>query len=136
MPARGKENRRYQGSKWIRREKRLAIYLRDGLACVYCGLSVEDGTSLTLDHLTPFSSGGRHHAENLVTACFRCNSSRGARDWQEFCGAVAGYLNRGVTAAAIIGHITSRISTPLDIRAAKTLIARRGSFTAALNARA
>ena len=29
------------GSKWIRPEKRMAIYLRDGLACVYCGEGVE-----------------------------------------------------------------------------------------------
>ncbi|KKK72946.1 hypothetical protein LCGC14_2898780, partial [marine sediment metagenome] len=35
-----------QGMNWIRPEKRLAIYLRDGLACCYCGATVEDGTKL------------------------------------------------------------------------------------------
>lgn len=27
----------WQGMNWIRQDKRLAIYLRDGLACVWCG---------------------------------------------------------------------------------------------------
>ena len=31
------------GSKWIRPDKRLAIYLRDGLACAWCGHALEDG---------------------------------------------------------------------------------------------
>jgi len=41
--------KRTQGMNWIRKEKRLAIYLRDGLACGYCGQSIEDGAKLTLD---------------------------------------------------------------------------------------
>jgi 5-methylcytosine-specific restriction endonuclease McrA len=43
----------WQGMNWIRQEKRLAIYLRDGLACGYCGDSVENGAKLSLDHLKP-----------------------------------------------------------------------------------
>ena len=35
------------GRNWIRPEKRRALYLRDGLACVYCGDSLEDGARLT-----------------------------------------------------------------------------------------
>ena len=30
-----------QGSKWIRKSTRLAIYYRDGLCCVYCGAAGE-----------------------------------------------------------------------------------------------
>ena len=60
-----------QGMNWIRKEKRLAIYLRDGLACCFCGEGVEDGAKLTLDHLTPHSHGGTNGAENLATACHR-----------------------------------------------------------------
>ena len=72
-----KRTENWQGMKWIRNEKRLAIYLRDGLACVYCAESVEDGATLTLDHLKTHFRGGSNEAGNLVTACKRCNSSRG-----------------------------------------------------------
>ena len=69
-----------QGSKWIRPEKRLAIYLRDGLACAYCGAKAEDGKPLSLDHLLPCSKGGGNHEGNLVTCCLKCNSRRGNMD--------------------------------------------------------
>jgi len=117
---------------WIRPEKRLAIYLRDGLACCYCGEAVEDGAKLTLDHITPYSRGGSNEATNLVTCCHRCNSSRGNRSWRKFAGAVAEYLNHGIKADDIIGHINNARRRVLDISAAKELIARRGGFSAAL----
>ena len=121
-----------QGMNWIRKEKRLAIYLRDGLACCYCGEGVEDGAKLTLDHLTPHCEGGSNHETNLCTACHRCNSSRGTREWRMFAAAVASYLNHGVTAQAIMSHIETTVQRKLDLAAAKALIARRGGFTQAL----
>ena len=39
----------YQGMNWIRQDKRLAIYLRDGLACAWCGNGVENGAKLPLE---------------------------------------------------------------------------------------
>ena len=122
-----------QGSHWIRPEKRLSIYLRDGLACAYCGTAVEDGTRLTLDHLTPHSAGGSNSQDNLVTCCLTCNSRRGARDWRAFAHAVAGYLNHGITGEEIIAHIEETTGEALNMEAAKTLIAARGGFTAALH---
>lgn len=121
-----------QGMNWIRKEKRLAIYLRDGLACVWCGLSVEKDAKLTLDHLTPYSNGGTHEERNLVTCCHRCNSSRGNRSVRMFACVVAAYLNHGVTADAICAHIKVTRTRKLDIAAAKLLILRRGGFTSAL----
>ena len=53
------------GSKWIRPESGMAIYLRDGLACVWCGYGVEDGERFQLDHLTPHSQGGSNDEANL-----------------------------------------------------------------------
>ena len=64
------------GSKWIRPEKRMAIYIRDGFDCVYCRGVVPLGTDLTLDHITPRSLDGGNDASNLVTCCLSCNSSR------------------------------------------------------------
>lgn len=123
---------RNQGMNWCRPEKRLAIYMRDGLACCYCGSSVEDGAKLTLDHLTPHSKGGSNEAGNLVTCCHKCNSSRGNRSWRKFAAAVATYLNHGVVADDIIGHISRTRKRVLDVGAAKEMIARRGGFSAAL----
>lgn len=127
-----KSNGQGQGMNWIRKAKRLALYLRDGLACGYCGEGVEDGAKLTLDHLTPHSDGGTNTANNLVTCCRRCNSSRGNRDWREFAATVADYLNHGITAEQIIAHIETTRQRPVDVKQAKQLIARRGGFSQAL----
>mgnify|MGYP001576012952 FL=1 len=132
VPVRDRHANGGQGMNWIRKEKRLAIYLRDGLACVYCGEAVEDGAKLTLDHLHPHSEGGDNHEMNLATACHRCNSARGNRTVAEFAEAVAQYLNHDVTPRAIPDHIKTTIQRPLDLAAAKALIARRGGFTQSL----
>ena len=79
-----------QGSKWIRREKRFAIYARDSYTCVHC-----EGRFprclLTLDHLTPRARwrGTRrsvNDATNLGTACAPCNKRRGAKSLAEYHG--------------------------------------------------
>lgn len=132
MAARGMENSKYQGSKWISRPRRLAIYLRDGMSCVYCGATIEDGASLTLDHLTPFCEGGTHESHNLVTCCSRCNSSRGARSVKTFVAAVAEYLDHDVKASSILRHITCTVKRPVDVKAAGKIIRQRGSWQAAL----
>lgn len=124
---------RNQGSKWIRQEKRLAIYLRDGLACAYCGHGVESGATLSLDHVVCHSHGGSNDATNLVTCCTRCNSSRGTRTVEAFAKNVAGYINHGVKASTIIKHIATTTQRPLDVAAAKALIAQRGSYSNVLN---
>ena len=117
----------YQGMNWIRQEKRLAIYLRDGLACAWCGASVEQGAKLTLDHIVPHAAGGTNRENNLVTACHRCNSVRADRMVEAFAAATAGYLNHGVTAAEIVAQVQACLSRPLDRAGAKEMIARRGS---------
>ena len=124
----------YGGMNWLRQEKRLAIYLRDGLSCAYCGIGVEAGAQLSLDHILPHSQGGTNSETNLVTCCSRCNSSRGNRPVEEFAAAVAGYVNHGVTAEQIMAHVAE--CTARDLGAAKaeakTLISRRGSAAKAL----
>lgn len=125
-------NRRNQGMNWITPKKRLAIYLRDGLACVYCSASVEQGTKLSLDHLTPSSKGGSNKETNLVTCCSRCNSSRGDRPWRKFAGTVASYVNNGSTTETITTFVTKTTRRALPLAQAAELIASRGGFVAAL----
>ncbi len=121
-----------QGMNWIRPERRLGIYLRDGMACVYCESTIEDGERLTLDHVMPYSKGGDNSNGNLVTSCNRCNASRGNRSVASFCKTVAAYLNHGIKAIDILSHVNRTRRRVVDIDAAKALIARRGGFTAAI----
>lgn len=44
--------------------------------CYYCGCKGK----LTIDHIIPLARGGTHEKSNLLAACNRCNSSKGARD--------------------------------------------------------
>jgi hypothetical protein len=75
-----------QGSKWITKSKRWAIYFRDNCECVYCGRSLNDGAILTLDHIVPCEAlpvpNNKH--TNLVTACLSCNSSKNAKSLNEY----------------------------------------------------
>jgi 5-methylcytosine-specific restriction endonuclease McrA len=52
---------------------RTNIYKRDDHSCVYCGTQKD----LTLDHVVPKSKGGKTSWENLVTACRKCNATKG-----------------------------------------------------------
>lgn len=118
-------NRRdaWKGMNWIRPEKRMAIYLRDDLRCVYCGATLGEVEHLTLDHLKAHSKGGDNAATNLVTACAKCNSSRGNRPVETFVKAVAQYINHGADAVAIMRHIrnTSRRSLKPHLAQAKAM---------------
>ena len=125
----------WQGSKWIRPTTRLAIYLRDGLACIYCGDGIEDGATLSLDHVHPQSKGGSDRATNLVTACRTCNSSRGSRPVAEFAVSVAEYRNHDLTADEITRRVRCSTRRRLPRAEAREMIARRGSVQLILNTR-
>lgn len=122
--------RTWHGSKWIRSARRLGIYLRDGLACVYCGEGIEEGAQLTLDHLRCHTHGGGNSSSNLVTACKRCNSSRGCRPVAEFCRAVAEYVR--ADADEILRRVRNAARRQVDTAEARRLIARRGNISSAL----
>jgi 5-methylcytosine-specific restriction endonuclease McrA len=104
----------WNGSNWIRRDKRLAIYLRDTWRCAYCkrDLSQVKPKLRTLDHLTPVSDGGTNDETNLVTCCKRCNDSKGARDWVTYC-----------KSDAQRDRILAQVALPLNRALAKQLLA-------------
>ena len=52
---------------------RFEILARDGFRCQYCGGTPSDGYILHIDHIIPFSKGGKTVKENLITACVICN---------------------------------------------------------------
>ena len=51
---------------------RFQVLRRDGFTCQYCGRAAPH-VKLHLDHVVPWSKGGRHELENLRTACQGCN---------------------------------------------------------------
>lgn len=134
-----KNTSKWHGMNWIRKEKRLAIYLRDGLACVYCGFEIESGAELTLDHLIPrshFHAANKpvdNSEKNLVTCCKKCNSSRGDRDVVEFARGVSEYID--VDTSDIIEHVMTCVKRPLKEfkKLAKEQIALRGSYSNVMN---
>lgn len=124
----------WQGMNWLRQEKRAALYERDGRCCTACGRGTVDGAILSLDHLIPRSvcsaiadidpeteividgeltvrANRPNVAHNLVTMCKTCNSSRGARSWQEFYP--GGAQDR-------VRHL---IRQPLDLELGKRIVA-------------
>jgi len=115
---------RNQGSKWIRKDKRLAIYLRDNLACVYCDADTEDA-ALTIDHLNPCENGGTNHESNLVTCCLSCNSAKrdlSIRVWY------ATLRNRGVDTDRVsrrVRRLTKKDLAPFRTEAKRIIQDRR-----------
>lgn len=59
-----------------------ALFARDAHLCLYCG-SEFSRPQLTRDHVLPVSRGGRDVWENVVAACFHCNSRKGNRTPQQ-----------------------------------------------------
>lgn len=51
------------------------VLLRDDYRCGYCG-EPGDRATMTVDHVTPRSQGGRSTWENLVAACSGCNGRK------------------------------------------------------------
>ena len=59
-----------------------ALFARDAYLCMYCGRDYHR-PHLTRDHVLPVSKGGRDIWENVVAACFHCNSRKGNRTPQQ-----------------------------------------------------
>jgi len=59
-----------------------ALFARDQHLCLYCGHEFPR-PHLTRDHVVPLSKGGRDAWENVVSACFHCNSRKGGRTPQQ-----------------------------------------------------
>ena len=58
---------------------RLKVFQRDNHKCVLCGASpaIDANIQLHVDHIYPFSKGGKTEFENLQTLCQNCNWGKG-----------------------------------------------------------
>lgn len=81
------QTRDNSGLGWSSR-KLARLAERDGVNCHWCGIETHDYREplpshankrhmRTVEHLVSRSNGGGHSIENLVIACYRCNTSRG-----------------------------------------------------------
>lgn len=64
-----------ENSRNIPLSLRLRVLNRDNFRCVFCGRSpaTDLGVKLHIDHIIPFSKGGKSTIENLQTLCEDCN---------------------------------------------------------------
>jgi 5-methylcytosine-specific restriction endonuclease McrA len=117
--------KRNQGMNWIRLSTRLAIYHRDGFACVYCGEGSEEaGRGMTLDHVVACELGGSNEPSNLVTACLSCNSSKQDATTREWFQSLR---DRGIDSTKIGARIRRLVKRPLDRSEGRRLeLARKG----------
>ena len=99
------------GSNWIRKAKRYAIYARDNFTCCYCGECFSSVKGLSLDHVVARENGGGNEATNLVTACISCNSRKGDMSIHQFVD----------EAHALI--VLEQINKPINVEAGKRLVA-------------
>src|SRR6185369_12384992 len=56
-------------------EQKQTVYRKYGRKCFYCG-QVENGDTITIDHIIPVSQGGTHFLDNCVPSCRKCNLSK------------------------------------------------------------
>lgn len=74
-PLRSARAPRPSNGKQRKGSTRTAVFARDGHACRYCG----SPEHLVLDHVIPRCQKGTNDRENLVVACWGCNSKKRGR---------------------------------------------------------
>jgi hypothetical protein len=64
-----------ENSRNVSLSLRLKVLMKDNFRCVFCGKSpaTSINTKLHIDHIIPFSKGGKSILENLQTLCEECN---------------------------------------------------------------
>ncbi len=68
-------------SRYIPKDLRAAVIMRDQSTCQMCGRTVvNDNIVIHIDHITPLSWGGRTEIGNLQCLCRECNE--GKKNWE------------------------------------------------------
>jgi 5-methylcytosine-specific restriction endonuclease McrA len=56
--------------------QQIQVLMRDGATCRICGARPENGATLEVDHIIPWSKGGETVLENLQVLCKHCNRTK------------------------------------------------------------
>lgn len=113
--------------RWIRPEKRLAIYLRDGFRCLLCwrDLAGETPWQVTLDHVVAIARGGSNEPSNLYTCCRSCNSSRQDSPIRgDARRSVRSYTRRSIARYLVAARALSRLPTWSETQTVAGAVAR------------
>lgn len=127
---------RNRTSKWITPERRVAIYQRDGMRCVYCGRDGRPNSrfrhghaaphgivpGLALDHVDPRCEGGGNESENLVTVCARCNRDKSGRSLKRWVAPMS-----EVRRMRILGAVRLAVAKPVDLLSGKEFLGVRAA---------
>jgi 5-methylcytosine-specific restriction endonuclease McrA len=111
-----------------RAERLVAVLVRDGDRCVWCGRAFTGLVQPTTDHLVPRVKGGPSWIENEVAACRRCNGQRGHTtplDWLHECERRGWSPNRAALTAALQALHSAIAARGGRRRAARYLDAQR-----------
>jgi hypothetical protein len=82
------DNPKWQGPRTATRAMKDFIWIRDKATCQHCGKLCHRGASPgdvldddygVIDHVIPYSWGGRTEIGNLQLLCHRCNMNKGAK---------------------------------------------------------
>ena len=57
------------------------VFRRDGCKCRYCG---NDKVAMTVDHIVRWENRGDSVPSNLITACRKCNNTRGSQEYEDW----------------------------------------------------
>ena len=112
---RERESRAPGLSNWQRRAL-VAAWIKQGRTCAYC-----DRPATTHDHVMPILRGGTNYVGNLVPACRRCNSEKGARTVTEWkygklpASTISATWTRKVVARKPGPPRASREATPIQL---------------------
>lgn len=71
-----------ESSRAVPLSVRLKVLDKDNFRCRFCGRSPasEMGVKLHIDHIIPFSKGGKTVVDNLQTLCFDCNMGKSNKE--------------------------------------------------------
>ena len=67
-----------ESKRHARGKLRKRVFERDGYKCVMCGRGEKDKIRVVIDHIVPYSKGGKTVYENLQVLCDWCNYKKGA----------------------------------------------------------
>lgn len=106
-------------SAYISKRQRRAVYFADRHRCVYC----RSGYLLQVDHVIPWSHGGRTVFWNLMSLCGRCNRIKSDYWPGEGYRPFEGSENIVMAAAILAAERRAQYNLPRLVRAALALVA-------------
>jgi hypothetical protein len=99
---------------------RVAILVRDGGCCVYCGASYTDGAVLEADHVVSRSRKGTDDPSNLVAACEACNADKAHMSLAIY---VMHRAEQGLPTAGLVERVAAAVARPVNWKRAAAALA-------------